>query len=113
MPFEKASTTKAVTHYTSYALAVGVPLAVASGAAVSSAIDIVMNLVIPVHMHIGMRSVIVDYVWDLKTQRAALAGLAVFTVLTAALLARMNFADAGMTNGILMLWQEPPAPEVD
>jgi hypothetical protein len=63
-----------------------------------------MGLVIPLHAHIGMRSVVLDYVHDVGTQKAVLAALAVFTVGSAAGLTWFNMNDVGLTEGIKALW---------
>ena len=104
----KASTVKEVYHYSSYALAAGVPVALLFGAPMSSVADMVLNVAIPLHTHIGMRSVIVDYIWEPQQQRMALMALAGVTVLTAAALARLNFADVGLSAGVKSLWVAPP-----
>jgi succinate dehydrogenase (ubiquinone) membrane anchor subunit len=100
-----------VFHYTSYALAGGVPAALLLGAPVSTVVDLALGIVIPVHFHIGMRSVIVDYVHDVSTQRIALGALATVTVLTALGLTKFNLMDVGLTEGITSLWVKQPAPE--
>ena len=107
----KASTVKEVYHYTTYALAAGVPLALLFGAPVSSLADLTMTVAIPLHAHIGMRSVIVDYIWDPSKQRAALMAMGALTVLSAATLARLNLVDEGLSAGVKSLWVKPAAPK--
>jgi len=97
-------------HATSYFLALGIPAALTLGPPVSSAVDLVAGLVVPLHAHIGMRSVIIDYVHEPSTQQVVLAGLAVLTAATAVGLTVFNVADVGLTRGIKELWvtQEQP-----
>lgn len=74
------------------------------GPPVSSAIDLVAGVVVPLHAHMGMRSVIIDYVHEPSTQQVALAALAVLTVGTAVGLTAFNVGDVGLTRGIKELW---------
>lgn len=108
---KRASTTKAIWHYTQYALAGIVPVAAfADGGAVAAACDWSLAVVLPLHFHIGMRSVIVDYVHGLKfpgLQRGALAALGVVTLLTAAGIAKVNIGDVGVSGAVKGLWKKP------
>jgi succinate dehydrogenase (ubiquinone) membrane anchor subunit len=99
-------------HYTSYALAAGIPAALVLGGPVASVVDLALGVVIPLHFHIGMRSIIVDYVHDVSMQRMALAALAGVTVLTAVGITKFNLTDEGLTAAVKDLWvqQQPPPP---
>lgn len=110
LKFDKQSTVKEVYHYTSYFLAAGVPTALLLGAPVTSVLDLAMGVVIPLHFHIGMRSVLVDYVHEPAQQNAVLAVLAGVTALTAFGLAKFNLTDVGITEGVKSLWVEQDAP---
>ena len=83
LSFKSAASAKEALHYTSYFLAAGLPCALVLGAPVSTVVDFASGLVIPLHAHMGMRGVIIDYVWDVPQQRLALLALAGVTVLTA------------------------------
>ncbi len=100
-----------VYHYTSYALVAGIPASLLVGPPISPVVDLALGVAIPLHFHIGMRSVLVDYVHDVPTQRLALAALAGVTVLTAIGLTKFNLMDIGLTEAVKELWvkQSPPA----
>ena len=110
MNFASPTRAREVFHYTSYSLAAGVPLALAIGAPVSTIVDAAMCVVLPLHAHLGLRSVIVDYVHDGTNQRLALAVLAGVTVLTAVGLTKFNLTDVGLTEGVKMIFEEQPPP---
>lgn len=110
MSFANASTAREAYHYTSYALAGGIPLALVIGSPVSTVVDLAFGLVIPLHAHIGMRSVLIDYVHDVPTQRIALLILAVFTGGMAVGLTMFNITDIGLTESIKQLWVKQPVP---
>lgn len=99
-------------HYTSYFLAAGIPAALVLGGPVASVVDVVLGVAIPVHFHIGVRSILVDYVHDPTNQRIGLAVLAGVSVLTAIGLTKFNLTDEGITGAVKDLWvkQSPPAP---
>lgn len=90
-------------------MVVGVPLALVVGDPVAGPVNLLMGLVIPLHAHIGMRSVLLDYVHDVGTQQIALGALAVFTVGSAAGLTWFNMNDVGLTEGLKALWVKQPA----
>jgi succinate dehydrogenase (ubiquinone) membrane anchor subunit len=98
-------------HYTTYFLAVGIPASLLLGGHVSTVVDFGLGLIIPLHFHIGMRSIIVDYVHGDSSQKLALAALAGVTVLTAIGLTKFNLSDVGITEGVKQVWvkQDPPA----
>lgn len=76
----------------------------------SSVVDVVLGVAIPLHFHIGTRSIIVDYVHERSNQQLALAALAGVTVLTAVGLTKFNLTDVGITAGVkeLFVAQQPP-----
>ena len=82
----------------------GIPLALALGGPVASVANLACGVVIPLHAHIGMRSVVLDYVHSVPQQRAVLAALAAFTVGSAAGLTYFNLYDVGLTEGVKALW---------
>lgn len=102
--FSKASSQRHVFHYTSYTLAALIPAAVLFGSPISDVSDHIFSIVIPVHFHLGLRSVIIDYVHDRNSQRIALIALAGMTALTAASLVKLNLTDIGITNSVKALW---------
>lgn len=67
-------------------------------------------MAVPLHFHIGMRSVLVDYVHDRVNQKLAFAALAAATVVTAAGLAVFTYADVGVVEGLRQLFIEQPVP---
>jgi len=81
-----------------------VPLALALGGPVATVANLTCGVVIPLHAHIGMRSVVLDYVHSVPQQRAVLAALAAFTVGSAAGLTYFNLYDVGLTEGVKALW---------
>lgn len=85
-------------------------MALAIGSPVSTVVDLAFGVVIPLHAHIGMRSVLIDYVHDVSTQRIALLILAVFTGGMAVGLTMFNITDVGLTESIKQLWVKQPAP---
>ncbi len=111
MKFSHYAKQREVWHFTSYALAGGLPVALLVGGPVAFVVDFALGLIIPLHFHMGMRSVIIDYVHDPPVQRIALALLAAFTVLTALGMTKFNLMDVGITGGIkeLFVKQEQPA----
>lgn len=96
---------------TSYALAAALPASFLVGGFVTTLADIVMGLAIPLHFHMGMRSVLLDYVHDEDQLKAALVLLALVTGVTAVGLLKFNTMDIGMTEGLRQLFvaqKEPP-----
>ena len=108
--FAHSSTAREYYHYTSYALAGGIPAALLMGAPISTLVDFSLGLIIPAHFHMGMRSVLIDYVHDPALQKVALGVLAGVTVLTAVGLTKFNIQDIGLTEGVKQLWVEQDAP---
>lgn len=104
MNFASPTRAREVYHYTSYSLAAGIPLALAIGAPVSTVVDAAMCVVLPLHGHLGMRSVIIDYVPEPSTQSMALMALAAFTGATALGLGAFCVNDVGITEGVKQLW---------
>lgn len=111
LKFKKMSDTREAHHLTSYLLAAGIPLSLLVGPI--PAFDTVVGLAIPLHFHIGMRSVIIDYVWDIPTQRIAITALGIFTALTAVGLTKFNLTDVGLTKAIKQLWIKVPAEAIE
>jgi hypothetical protein len=58
----------------------------------------------------GMRAVIVDYVWSVPQQRMALGALAGVTVLMTLGLTKFNLFDVGLTGAIKALYIRQSAP---
>ena len=114
----RASKVKEIQHYTSYALAAGVPLALVAGAPVSGALDAALGVIIPLHAHVGLRSIIVDYAphMGIKSDAGrdgALFGLAIVTVLTTFGLMKLNFGDIGVSGAVKALWIKQQKKEKD
>lgn len=112
MRFAKASTMREVWHYTSYSMAVLVPVALVTDNAITTVCDYAFAFAIPMHFHFGMRSVIVDYVHGLRmpaAQKGALYALAAATVLTTLGLLKLNVTDVGVTRAVKSLWKKPKA----
>ena len=111
LSFKSAAQAKEALHYTSYFLAFGLPSALLFGAPVSTVVDLVSGVVVPLHAHMGMRAVIVDYVWSVPQQRMALGALAAATVMMAVGLTKFNLFDVGLTGAIKTLYVRQNAPE--
>ena len=99
-----ASSQKEFYHYTSYAMVAGIPASFLLGAPVSTVVDLACGAIIPLHAHLGMRSVIVDYVHEQSTRDAILMALAAFTVGSIGGLTYFNATDVGLTKGIKALF---------
>ena len=78
--------------------------------AVSTIVDLTLGIVVPLHAHMGVRSVLVDYVHGPTEQTMALAVLAGVTVLTALGLTKFNVTDVGLTEGVKSIFIEQPPP---
>ena len=98
-----ATKARTALHYTTYALAVGLPAALLFGAPVSTLVDATLSVAIPLHGHLGMRSVLVDYVHGPQL-KLALAGLTIATLLTTTGLLAFNATDVGLTQGVKELF---------
>lgn len=80
------------------------PIALLVGGPIASAINVACGVIIPLHAHIGMRSVILDYVHIVPQQKVVLMGLAVFSAGSVLGLTYFNLYDIGLTEGIKALW---------
>ena len=111
MKFKSASAMKDFVHYSSYFLAAGIPLSLVAGSPITPLCDLAFGVIIPLHAHVGIRSVIIDYVWNVSTQRLALGALAGATAATVAGLTYFNLTDVGITEGVkeLFVEQDPSA----
>ena len=101
-------------HLTAYGLALGIPLAVVTSSPLSTVLDLSMGFIVPLHAHIGMRSVLVDYmphmgVQDESMQKAILMGLGAFTVVSAAALLKFNITDVGLSGFVRRFWMRNKA----
>lgn len=97
-------------HATSYALAAGFPAAMIFGGPIGTIVDLGFAVIIPLHMHMGMRSVLLDYVHPVGQQKLALALLAAVTLLTGLGLLKLTFMDIGLTGSLRELFIEQPQP---
>lgn len=111
--FNNWSQSRDLHHYTSYFLALGIPASLVFGGPVSTVVDFCAGVIIPTHFHLGMRSVIIDYIHPIPTQRMALGALAAVTVLTMVGLTYFNYNDIGLTGAIKNLYIRQPAPIMD
>ncbi len=108
---DKASSVRELYHMSSYFLAAGVPIALLFGAPFSTAVDFSLGVVLPLHMHIGMRSVLADYlphmgVTDATSQKICIQILGLTTAVTALALTKFNLTDVGITEAVKSLWIE-------
>jgi len=108
--FKNWSQSRELHHYTSYFLAAGIPASLLFGGPISTVVDIGAGLIIPTHFHLGMRSVIIDYVHPIPIQRMALGILAAVTAVTMLGLTYFNYNDVGLTGAIKNLYIRQPAP---
>lgn len=108
--FKNAAAVRHAHHITSYSLAIGVPAALLLGGPVATVFDFAAGVIIPLHFHIGMRSIIVDYVHPEGIQTACFALLAGFTVLTAIGITKFNLTDVGLTGAVKELFTKQEAP---
>lgn len=108
--FKNAAAVRQAHHVTSYSLAIGVPAALLLGGPVATVFDFAAGVIIPLHFHIGMRSIIVDYVHTEGAQTACFALLAGFTVLTAIGITKFNLTDVGLTGAVKELFTKQEAP---
>ena len=107
LPFVHANTysgQREFYHFTSYAMTAGIPMSFLLGGPVSTVVDLAMGVLIPLHAHIGMRSVLVDYLHEESTREAVIMGLTVLTVGSAAGLTFFNINDVGLTEGVKALF---------
>lgn len=103
----RQSTTEEIYHASSWALAVLTPTAfILSPSFLNIPVDLALGIIIPVHAHIGMTSVLTDYV-PRPHQRYATAGLVFFTVLLVLGLLKLNLCGTGITDSIKHLWRKP------
>jgi succinate dehydrogenase hydrophobic anchor subunit len=111
LKFKNFAAQREAFHKSSYFLALGIPGALLLGEPISTLVDVVGGVVIPLHFHLGMRSVIIDYVHDVPVQRLALGTLAGVTVLTIFGLTVFNFTDVGLTGAIKAVYTHQPEPK--
>jgi succinate dehydrogenase hydrophobic anchor subunit len=111
LKFSSYAKQRQIWHMTSYALAGGIPAALLLGGPVATVVDVALGVALPLHFHMGMRSVIIDYLSPKPDiQRIALAILAGVTALSAIGLAKFNFTDVGLTGGVKELLYEQEQP---
>jgi succinate dehydrogenase (ubiquinone) membrane anchor subunit len=67
-------------------------------------IDLALGLVLPFHLHLGMREVIRDYAPNQQFWQYVLLGVSVATALG---LTKLNFNGEGVTAGVKQLWKKP------
>lgn len=70
--------------------------------------DYTLAVVVPGHMYLGGRSVLVDYVPDQGYQRLAIGTLGVLSAVTAIGLLKLNITDVGITEAVRTLWRSSP-----
>lgn len=68
-----------------------------------SVADVGLGVLIPLHAHVGMRSVILDYVHG-SAQKTALLAMGGLTVATIAGLTYFNLFDEGILPAVKALW---------
>jgi len=69
-------------------------------------VDLALGAVLPVHMHIGLTNVILDYV-PKQFQGSAVLALYVLTTLTVLGLLKINLCGAGISESVKSLWRSP------
>ena len=100
------ATYRNVYHYTSYALLVGVPVAFLTGPPLSSVLDNVFAIALPLHGYLGLRSVLVDYVPGAAMKTLSIRILFGVSAVTALALLSLNSNDIGLTGTVKRLWYD-------
>eukprot|EP01111_Echinosteliopsis_oligospora_P018133 TRINITY_DN814_c0_g1_i1.p1 TRINITY_DN814_c0_g1~~TRINITY_DN814_c0_g1_i1.p1 ORF type:complete len:159 (-),score=40.21 TRINITY_DN814_c0_g1_i1:42-518(-) len=100
------STIYKIYHYSSYSLLALMPLGWALAPAYSMPIDLVLNVIIPVHTYLGMEAIIGDYIYAPAARYSAKAALAVVTVLMTLGLYKLNTKDVGISQSVKLLWKD-------
>lgn len=106
----KGSDEKKTVQYTAYAMGLLIPGALLVGQPFTFLADYTLALAVPVHMYLGGRSILIDYVPDLDYRRMAIVALKGAAVLTAAGLLKLNLTDVGIVEGFKLLWT--PADQI-
>ena len=110
MQFKTYSAQREAYHFTSYFLAAGIPAALLIGGPIQTIVDYGVAVIVPLHAHMGMRSVLIDYVHETTNQRLAVAALAAVTILTAIGLIKFNVMDIGITQAVRELFIDQEVP---
>lgn len=112
LKFSSYAKQRNVWHMTSYALAAGIPAALVVGGPIATLVDFTLGVALPLHFHMGMRSVVIDYLSPKPDlQRIALAVLAGVTTLSALGLLKFNVKDVGLTQAVKQLLYEQELPK--
>jgi len=100
-----------ILHYTNLCLLASLPVAlILSPSILNWPVDLALGVLVPVHSHIGLRSVLIDYVPDPYRKQSLLA-LLVLSVLLGLGFLKLNLFGAGVTESVKALWRTP-APKV-
>jgi hypothetical protein len=67
--------------------------------------DIGLGLAIPLHFHIGMTSVVADYIHSRPLVRGAILMLTGVSVVAGAAITYFNLTDVGITGALRLLWK--------
>jgi len=73
---------------------------------INAPFDLALGIVIPVHLHIGMSTVLTDYV-PRDYQQLSLQVLWVISFLTGLGLLKINLCGPGITESVKSLWRRP------
>eukprot|EP01112_Ceratiomyxa_fruticulosa_P010231 TRINITY_DN2699_c0_g1_i1.p1 TRINITY_DN2699_c0_g1~~TRINITY_DN2699_c0_g1_i1.p1 ORF type:complete len:159 (+),score=41.00 TRINITY_DN2699_c0_g1_i1:92-568(+) len=93
-------------HYSSYGLFALLPAGIFL-APNAQFIDLALNALIPIHSHIGLTTVMYDYVYGAARKPAKFL-LWIVTILTAVGLYKLNTEDVGISQSIKSLWVTDP-----
>jgi len=94
-------------HWTNISAAVLVPVAfILSPSFLNWPVDITLGVILPIHSHIGLETVILDYV-PRSLQSLSIVGLWIVTGLTLLGLLKINLCGSGITESVKSLWRAP------
>jgi len=96
-------------HMTSYGLLVLIPTGILLAPSSSYPVDMLLNVILPVHMALGLDMVLDDYVYGPTSRIVSKAALYVVAVLTAVGLFKINSKDVGISQSLKLLWKAPGA----
>jgi len=105
------SSTEQLFLYTHVSLAVLTPVAfVLSPSILNAPVDLALGVLIPVHSHLGLSTVLTDYIPP-QYQQLSLQLLWLVSILTGLGLLKINLCGSGITESIKSLWRQTSKKE--